>query len=476
MSRSKHSLSSYHLTTCEQGQIIPIGCLPVLPGDTIGHSTNLLIRVTPMAAPVMHQVDARIHHFYVPNRILWDGWEDFITGGEDGMNTDTIPQVDTIGDVAGGTVWDFLGVPPQDTHSVSALPLACYNRIFNEWYRDQDLVSKRADTDDSIANCAWEKDYLTTSRPWAQKGPQVSIPIGDKAIVTSGTGISNFADVFDEVNQTYNRQDASATNVTVGAATGSEANALFADLSNAVGASPIDLRTAWGLQRFMENAARFGSRYPEKMQQLGSHYKGVMDRPVYLGGGSSPINFSEVLQTAPEATGRDFGVGDMYGHGISAMRSNKYAYSCGEHGYIMSMLSVRPKAVYQDGIPREFLKLDREDFHDPYLEFVGQQEVWDNEVFAQSGSTNNDVFGYSDKYQEYRGQNSFVSNEYRNTLDYWHMARQFAQKQLIDDAFVECVPTKRIYNEQTANPLWIMAHHRIAAHRNVAKSATPRLL
>ena len=465
------------------GQLIPIGVLPVLPGDTLGHHTNCLIRVSPLASPVMHQVDVRVHHFYVANRTIWtedsanpDHWEQFITGGEDGFNTDLVPSIDPTGAPARGLL-DHMGIPPETTTPINALPVRAFNFIFNEFYRDQDLTTKRLEDDITVPNIAWEKDYLSTCRPWSQKGPQVSIPVGSSAQVATNANPGGVVTV--ESSGTERDLDPSgASQLTVGAAfTGQP---LFVDLSGAIGADPIDVRRAWGLQRFMENAARFGSRYPEKMRQLGSSYKGLMNRPLYLGGGSQSINFSEVLQTAPDAGGGDpdrFGVGDLFGHGIAAMRSNKYAHRVQEHGYIISLLSVRPKTIYQQGLAREWLKFDREDYHDPFLDFVGQQEVFNAEALS-SHPQPLDVFGYQDRYDEYREQASNVSGEFRDTLDYWHLARQYDAETppVLNNAFIECVPSKRIFNEQTQDSLWIMAHHRIAAHRNIPQRATARLI
>ena len=479
MSRSKHSLSHYHLTTANMGQCIPIGVTPVLPGDTLGHQTNTLLRVSPLAAPVMHQVDVRTHHFYVANRTIWEetdstpGWESFITGGEDGMNTDQVP---TLNSTAGRDLLDHMGVPRVAGIPINALPVRAFNFIWNEFYRDQDLQAKRVEHDTSIPNVAWEKDYLTTCRPWSQKGPQVSIPVAGTADVVTdlGTGgVPGVRSTSDGVPH-YLKCDIDP-HVTISATGPPSPDRLYVDLANATGADPLDIREAWGLQRFMENAARFGSRYPEKMRQLGSHYKGLMDRPVFLGGGSKAINFSEVLQTANDTNDRAFGVGDMYGHGIAATRSNKYAKRIDEHGYIITILSCRPKALYQDGIHREWIKQDREDFHDPFLDFVGQQEVYNNEVYFNA-TDGDQVFGYSDRYDEYRQGQNLVTAEFRNILDYWHLARQFGATPTPNDTFVECVPSKRIFNEQASDSLWIMSHHKIAAHRNIPKRATARLI
>lgn len=472
------------MTTCNMGDLIPISMVPVLPGDIIGQKTDILLRVSPLAAPVMHQVDVRVHHFKVAYRTIWDGWEDFITGGEDGMNLDTIPTTPTF--AAPNDLLDYLGVPPVAGAQVSQLPIIAFNRIYNEFYRDQDLVSDRADLDLTIPKCAWGKDYYTTARPFSAKGPSVSIPVGDSApVVSSGDGFPIFAGdgALAPTGLIAKAGDDAVSIQTTDASENSlmwDSPKLEADLSLAEGADPLDVRRAWGIQRFMENAARFGSRYPEKMRQLGSLYKGLMDRPEFLAGGNKAINFSEVIQTSPDVTGpeerHEFGVGDLYGHGISAMRSNKYARRIDEHGLVMTLLSVRPKAIYQDGVHKEWLRKDREDFHDPYLEFIGQQEIQLNELFLDAANTENDVFGFSDKYEEYRGHPSLVCAEFREILDYWHLARKFDTAPVLNQSFTDCDPSKRIFNEQTQHSLWIMAHHSIACHRNISRSATPRLI
>ncbi len=424
----------------------------------------------------MHKVDVRVHHFKVAYRTIWEGWEEFITGGEDGMNTDTIPTIQSTDTPK--TILDYLGIPLVTGAALNDLPVRAFNSIYNEFYRDQDLVPKRADNDITVPQVAWGKDYYTAARPFSAKGPSVSIPVGDTAPIFTNA-IENATLTVKDSLENNHVMGSAASNLTLGIEGGAEDSELLADLSAATGADPLDVRRAWGIQRFMENAARFGSRYPEKMRQLGSLYKGLMDRPEFLAGGNQAINFSEVLQTGPELAGeqnRDFGVGDLYGHGITAMRSNKYARRVDEHGLIMTMLSVRPQSIYQDGVHREWLRRDREDFHDPYLEFIGQQEIQLNELFLAAANDENDVFGFSDKYEEYRGHPSQVSSEFRDILDYWHLARKFDEAPVLNQSFTDCVPSKRIHNEQTQDSLWIMVHHKIAAHRNVTKTATPRLI
>jgi hypothetical protein len=468
------------------GDLVPIGLVPVLPGDLMAHQTNTLLRVTPLAAPVMHQVDVRIHHFYCANRTLRHpdddatgfDWEEFITGGEDGMNTDVIPQVNATG--VAGDLLDHLGVSPKadPTTMVNALPLRAANFCFNEFYRDQDLQTVRDLHDTSLPKICWEKDYTGVARPWSQKGPNISIPVGDSANVKwRGDDVAGDPVAVQKEDGTFIQQWAPTANGEVvrgQTQQSAEQYALYADLANAAGVDPIAFREAWGIQRFMEDAARYGSRYPEKMRRLGSNYQGLMDRPEFLAGGSRSISFSEVLQTANGSDPR-FGVGDLYGHGIAATRSNKYVRRIPEHGYVLTFLSVRPKNMLIDALQREWLKQDREEFHDPFLEDIGMQPVYNGEVTADHTAGVRNVFGYSDRYEEYRTGCNQVTGEYRDLLNYWHLGRSLTDP-VLSSQFVECNPSKRIFNEQTQNSLWIMAHHQIACHRNISNRARTRLL
>lgn len=496
MKRFKHNLSYYHLTTCDMGQLVPVGLTEALPGDTIQHHTNILIRVSPLAAPIMHNVTARLHHFFVPHRLVWDSFEDFITGGEDGMNADTVPTR-SITSVAWNQnrLFDHLGIPNPgqgNELNVSSLPISCYNLIYNEYYRDQDLVPKAALDNAQIKQIAWEKDYFTTCRPWSAKGPEVTLPVGERAPVLGiGTqGSSSWVDegvvqadgssvVFD------NSFDASISGrvhldaiVDGSSESGADYPNVYADLSQATAIPVNDFRKALALQRYQEARARYGSRYTEYLRFLGVRPKDErLQRPEFLGGGQAPIQFSEILQTAPE-TGQvpstEYGVGDLYGHGIAAMRSNKYRRTIEEHGYVMSLLSVRPKAIYANALDRTWLRRDKEDFFQKELQHIGQQEIYNNEVYVGDGD-NTEVFGYQDRYADYRQNFSKVSGEFRNILNYWHMAREFESQPVLNQSFTDCVPTKRIHNEQTQNALWVMCQHRMAARRMVDRSAMPRI-
>lgn len=493
MKSSKFNLSNYNLTTCDIGGLYPIGLVEALPGDLVAQHTNLLIRMSPLAAPVMHQITARVHHFFVPNRIVWidddddnddvNDWKEFITGGTDGLNADTIPTITSTGTAK--DLLDYLGIPTVAGIDVNALPIRGFNRIFNKFYRDQDLVTKRALSAVTIPKISWQKDYFTTCRPWAQKGPAVSLPVGSSAPIefTTPDGTTPIG------------RDASTGGIVAGtlsfaAGTGAlqeDVNdsiidpngTLYADLSSATGADIIAFREALGMQRYQEMRAKFGSRYEEYMRHLGSNYSEEDSEPQYLGGGQTQVNFSEVLQTANDSSDRAYGVGDMYGHGISAMRTNRYIKKIPEHGYIHSLLSVRPKAIYTEGINRHWLRQDREDYFQKELEFIGQQEVYDNEIYAVNNAASSTVFGYQDRYQEYKEQPSFVSGEFRtSTLDYWHLGRQLGGAPTLNADFIEIdrADHVRIFNEQTNNQMWVMAHHNIVARRFMSRNAVARVI
>lgn len=493
MKRSKFSLSHYKLFSGDQGQLLPCGLTEVLPGDAIQANTNCLIRCSPLLAPVMHPVDVRIHHWYVPHRLVWEDWEDFITGGPDGLNASVFPTI-TFGGGSGAAVSslaDYLGVTPLVNNlEVSALPFRGYAMIWNEWYRDQDLQNPLVidetsgpDTTTSTAlqNCDWEKDYFTSARPWEQKGPSITIPIGTRANV-SGLGVAP-GNTFSEVaGNTYKDATTAAAGVVYPSATtpasagafairGTGLGAgfkpdVFADLTGASAVTINALREALALQRFEEARARYGSRYVEYLRYLGVKSSDArLQRPEYLGGGRQTIQFSEVLQTA-EGTDP---VGELRGHGIASLRSNRYRRYFEEHGYIFTCLSVRPKTIYAQGLHRTWNRRVKEDFWQKELQHIGQQEILNKEVYAPH-ATPNGTFGFQDRYDEYRRAESSIGGEFRTTaLDYWHMARIFASAPALNASFVSCVPTERTFAVPSQNVLWIMAKHQIHARRLVAR-------
>lgn len=497
MRRNKFSLSHYKLFSCSQGELVPCTLMEVLPGDSIQHSTSMLVRVLPLLAPLMHTVRATVHHWFVPMRLLWDGWEDFITGGPDGMDASVFPTITTPASTgfAVGSLADYLGVPPGvASQPVSALPFRAYALIFNEWYRDQDLqtplvvsTASGPDTTTStvLVNRGWEKDYFTSSRPWEQKGPAVSIPLTGNAPV-SGIGLSDNGSVAASktVRQTTPLPDVASanwTNATVntwfladGPAGTGQKPSIFADLSGISAVTINDLRLALALQRYEEARARYGSRYVEYLRYLGVRSSDArLQRPEYLGGGRNPVQFSEVLQTAPTTGGSTSGVGNLKGHGIGFLKSNRYRRFFEEHGYVLTLINVQPKTMYVQGLNRTWNRRTKEDFWQKELEHIGQQEVLNKEVYF-AGASPDGVWGYQDRYDDYRRIESSIAGEFRTTLDYWHMARIFSSAPALNASFVSANPTNRVYSvtDDAVDKLWLMTNHSIQARRMLSREGT----
>lgn len=490
MRRSVHSLSKYNLLTCDMGQLVPVGLWEVCRGDSFRHRVSALIRVSPLVAPVMHPVTVRFHSFYVRNRVLWPatengGWEDFITGGEQGTNTQTVPVLSSGAGFAAKSIPDFMGVPPTVGNlDINALPIRGFNLIFNEYYRDQDLQAKRALTEVSIPNVSWEKDYFTTCRTSPQKGPQVTLPIGATAPVvpTSGTAFPIFQEGSNAgAERTLGGNSGQPSTVwREGWTSGTEravwkTTNLEADLANATGTGVRELREALAIQRFQENRSRWGARYTEFLAFQGIRSSDrTLQRPEYLGGGKQTIAFSEVLQTADDNANQN-PLGRLGGHGISAVRTLRYRRFFEEDGWVITLMSVRPKVMYADSLDRHWLKRNKEDFFQQELQQVGQQEVTNREVRA-AHSAPTGVFGFQDRYAEYKHARSHVCSEFRTTLDFWHLARKFSTDPALNESFIKCVPSKRIHAAQANDVLWVMVNHQLQARRMVRKSASNRIL
>lgn len=488
MSKSSHNLSNYKLLSCDQGQLVPVSCRAVLPGDVWRQSTSLLIRTNPLVTPVMHPVRARVHHFFVPNRIIWDEFEPFITGGPIGTSTPAHPVIACPPSTgfAVKSLADYLGVTPGvPDRQVNALPFRAYAKIYNEFYRDQDLVPEvalsTASGTDSTTNVAlqfamWERDRFTLSRLLPQKGPAVTMPLGTSAPVRSNAAVgTEYVTALDDTDVARRLvTDTNGVYLRAGAAGGTDER-LFTDLSLATPPTITELRTAFALQQYAENRSLYGSRYTDYLAFLGVDAQDMrLQRPEYLGGGVQTIQFSEVVQTSPAEVDTDeTPLGRLGGHGIGAMKSNRFHYRVMEHGFIITLVSVLPKTIYAQGLEREWNKRTKEDYWQRELEHVGQFEVQNQEVYmAHSDPTGR--FGFIDRYDEYRRAESSVAGEFRTVLDDWHMARIFSTDVALNDTFVRANPTDRIYADTSTNELQIMARHSIKALRLVSKNGTPR--
>lgn len=492
--RNKFNLSRTANLSCSPGELVPLGApVEVLPGDSHQMATAMLIRVLPLLAPVMHPFDIKIHSWFVPHRLVWDEFEEFITGGPENDSTPVVPYVDPAGaGFAVGSLADYYGYPTgpvgaadADGRRVSALPFRGYAKIYNEFYRDQDVqaelpISTASGSDTTTSTALmfanWQKDYFTSARPWEAKGPTVMLPLSGDAPVKSNAGV---ADTLGIRNGANNLMAIGTSPPTVAFMTGSpvaDANdALYADLSQVSAATILQLRLAMALQRYAENRARFGSRYPEYLLALGVRPDDArLDRPEYLGGGQQTITFSEVLQTAPTTSGAaNPGVGNMRGHGIAALRSNRFRKFFSEHGYIHTFVVVRPRTVYAQGVPKTYIRRTKEDFWQPELEHIGQMAIEKRELYYNQADGRG-VWGYQDRYDEYRRLESTVHGEFRTTLDFWHAARLFTSAPALNAAFVLSNPTNRIYSvtDPAVDKLYMQVRHSHQARRLLSRTGT----
>lgn len=492
MKRNKFDLSRGKLLTGNQGKMIPINWMEVLPGDTIQQSTTALLRVSPLNAPVMHPVRARIQHYFVPYRKIWEDFEDFITGGEDGTDASTFPTI-TFGTAPSvSSLADYLGVPlGVNGIEVSALPFRAYAYIWNEMVRNTVLqneltvdLSSGADstTNTTLQSVNWEKDRFVGAADDTQLGSEISLPLGTSAPLTGSISddsaqfhFKNAADTQQYGLRSNNIDDEVTHDNVAGISeqlqykSGLSLSGVTADLSSATAATVNDLRRAFALQKFAEARQLYGSRYVEYLRYCGvKSSDGRLDRPEYLGGGRQTIQFSEVLSTDGANTG------EMSGHGIASMKSNRYRRFFEEHGIVMSFISVLPRTVYSQGLERSWNRRDRTDFFQRELANIGLQEIENKEVYA-GHTTPDGVFGYCNQYDEYREGVSTVAGDFHGgqNLDHYHMGRIFASDPALNSGFITADPTDRIYKSTVDDQLYIMTHHSIQARRPIPKSGKP---
>lgn len=499
MKRNLFSLSNQVNLSCNQGDLIPLGKpREVLPGDIFRHGTSLLIRLSPMLAPVFSQLNVTILQFYVPTRIVWDDFEKFITGGPDGDDTTAHPYIEFASGVAVGSLADYFGITPGVNNiggvgvGVSAIPFRGYAAICNEWIFDEDLdtplVYSKGNGADTTTNTTlqkirWEKDRFTSARPFEQKGPAVTVPVGDRAPVL-GIGVADInppggsvtVRESDGTTSVYGSNWPSHTSNTtyVNKAPSTNFPNIYADLSSVTGIPVTELRLANALQRFMELSSHRGSRYVEYLlSRFGVRSSDArLQRPELLSRSKQVVQISEVLATAE---GTDTDVGDLKGHGIGAMRGNRYMRMFEEHGYVFTLMAVQPKTFYPQGLDRTWSRRDKYDYFQPETAFIGDQEVYNKEVYAGAASPNG-TFGWIPRYDEYRSDFNQIAGEFRtNTLNFWHQGRIFASEPALNSTFVTSDPTERIFAVPGQDVLYVTARHSLQARRVIPKHGTPFL-
>lgn len=490
--------------SCKFGNLYPILAQECVPGDSFNIGCESLIRMAPMIAPVMQRMNVTMHYFFVPNRIVWDGWEKWIV-----QDNDPAPRVFPVisfdqDSYDAAPILDYFGVPRPasaagiTSTNMSALALAAYQCVYNEFYRDQNLIDpvnyKLVDGNNNLntqllmlRKRAWSHDYFTSSLPFSQKGAAVDIPLGDIRLKDDWAAQSVAANKFPRfTDQTGSLASGEVYNDSINndikvPNTGVYANAYDPGVTLETQATTInDLRRAFRLQEWLERNARGGTRYVENIL---AHF-GVkssdqrMQRPEYITGVKSPLVVSEVLNT----TGEDGGLpqGNMAGHGMGVVSGKYGRYFCEEHGYIIGIMSILPTPAYQQGLPRHFRKYD-----DPFQYFwpefanIGEQEVLRSEIYLDGVVNDDDVFGYVPRYAEYKYAPSRVAGEFKTSLNYWHLGRIFDAPPTLSKEFIECDPAEnnRIFAVTSPDVDTFYCHvlNKITALRPMPKFGTPMM-
>ena len=488
VSRNKFDLSHDVKMSFNMGDLIPMFCEEVIPGDIFRINPTVMLRFAPLVAPVMHRVNVVVDFYFVPNRILWSEWEKFITGGDTGTDNPVHPYIQFEADkvVAIGSLADYLGIPTGtvgEPFKVNPLPFAAYVKIWDEFYRDQNLMDglydeytlTSGDNPDyldfieaaTLLKRSWERDYLTSALPYAQKGDSVQIPLVSQDNLPVEFMQDTAADPVWRDPSTSTLRTGSVTGQNPGGnvLVGGQEGAYDPDGSLAVdvqaGATNIEtLRRAFRLQEWLEKQARAGTRYIESiLAHFGVRSSDArLQRPEFIGRSRQNMVISEVLSTADTANAP---VGQMAGHGIS-VGGGSFSYSAEEHGWIIGLVNVQPTTAYQDGLARKFQRFDKFDYAWPTFANLGEQSITKAEVrcMVPAGAVKlTDTWGYIPRYSEYKFSNNRVAGEMRDSLDFWHLGRKFASSNIpLNEDFLLCNPSYRIFAVTDPHVHHVYAH------------------
>ncbi|AXH75013.1 MAG: major capsid protein [Microviridae sp.] len=491
--RSLIDLSHEKKMSMNMGDLVPFMLLETVPGDKFRMNVESLVRFAPLVAPVMHRVNAYFHFFYVPNRLVYDKFEQWVTGGADGKQSaqTALPYLYTnSGNIENwkiGSLADYMGLPLSDGTvpipdanriNISALPFRAYQLIYNQYYRDQNLtpevpittheglITDPTEIAETLAlrHRSWEKDYFTSALPWSQRGDEIELPTSIEY-----KQHSVFKDSQGETPSSGGPLSTSTIDANGGRYIGDGIDTGRIENLEGIGITINDLRRSARLQEFLEKTARGGSRLTEVVKA----FFGVnssdsrLQRAEFLGGCKNPVQISEVLSTFnnTEVPGAN-----MYGHGVSTGNSKYIKKYCEEFGYIIGIMSVIPRTAYANqGIHKMWRKFDKYDLYWPTFAQLGEQEVKEWEIYVeQYGQTPTyGTFGYQSRYAEYKHMTSQVAGDFRKTLNYWHMARIFDQMPVLNTDFVESEIINRVFadTESDVHHLWVQLYNDVKAVR-----------
>lgn len=466
--RSSFNRNHGYKTTFDSGYLIPFFIDEALPGDTFSLRATLFSRLATPVVPIMDNMFMETFFFAVPYRLVWSNWKKFC--GEQLNPSDStdylVPQVVMpAGGALAQSLSDYMGIPIGVAGlSVNSLWHRAYNLIWNEWFRDQNLQNSlpvpTGDGPDTYTDFTLQRrnkrpDYFTTCLPWPQKGTAATIPLGSTAPVT---GL--YVDTASSSALTAGWKDAKGNLSTGKSGTFSLAGGpvskfsvensvggnplVYADLSSATAATINSLRQAFQIQKLLERNARGGTRYTEILQ---NHFGVIspdarLQRPEYLGGSSARINFSTVAQTSP--TSGSNALGDLAAFGVCTDQVPGWTKSFTEHTLIIGLLNVRADLNYQQGLHRKFSRRSRYDFYWPALANIGEQDVKNKEIYATNTATDDQVFGYQERWAEYKYAPNQITGKLRSTyatpLDFWHLAQKFTALPALNSTFIEDNP------------------------------------